>query len=510
MRWFDEPDRQGTQTSYRWRRWNATWQATYPLGAALHLSLIALFALLGVPVLAWLNVGSTLAWIAGTFVYRSGRRRLAGRIVVVEIIVHAIASVQQVGWEVGLQHAMSLLALGFASPWFSRTERVVQVTLIVAATVLCRAFGPPAVPLSHTAVVVMSGVFAVLLFVVFVAIFMMMNGTADRLEAELAVERAKTERLLKQEVKHQVAERSRELGSALSLADGPVGAAPLNPGERFGARYKVVRALGAGGMGAVYEVERVTDGQHLALKVVPREVTGAAAARFAREAEIGARVHHDNLVSIVDVGVSPQGAVFLAMELVEGGSLEDRRDRFGQVAWAVPILRQIAAGIAALHEAGVVHRDLKPGNVLLSGRDGAPTAKISDFGISRFGAIDDSVSPNAATIDVAAEAAGALTGTNALLGTPLYMAPEAARGAREVDAPADVFAFGIIGYELLTGRAPFAMPPVLLALAGQRIVAPSAIEGDASPSVRSVVLRCLEVDPKSRPRIPEILAALSK
>lgn len=337
------------------------------------------------------------------------------------------------------------------------------------------------------------------------------NGFRQRriIESQRAtIERQKE--MLRTELSHQVAERSRELGSALSLADGPVGAAPLNPGERFGARYKVVRALGAGGMGAVYEVERVTDGQHLALKVVPREVTGAAAARFAREAEIGARVHHDNLVSIVDVGVSPQGAVFLAMELVEGGSLEDRRDRFGQVAWAVPILRQIAAGIAALHEAGVVHRDLKPGNVLLSGRDGAPTAKISDFGISRFGAIDDSVSPNAATIDVAAEAAGALTGTNALLGTPLYMAPEAARGAREVDAPADVFAFGIIGYELLTGRAPFAMPPVLLALAGQRIVAPSAIEGDASPSVRSVVLRCLEVDPKSRPRIPEILAALSK
>jgi hypothetical protein len=318
-------------------------------------------------------------------------------------------------------------------------------------------------------------------------------------------ERARSEELLRGEVAHQVAERSRELGAVLAKTDAALDVRRLVEGERFAERYKVVSALGAGGMGAVYEVERVTDGARLALKAVVGEVSSSAAARFAREAEIGARVRHANVTSIVDVGVA-QGVPFLVMELMKGGSLEAQRERFGDAAFALPMLKQIATGLAALHDAGVVHRDLKPANVLLSA-DG--TAKISDFGISRFGALS-----NEAPIDPEAQTMGAtprgseLTGTGVVMGTPLYMAPEAARGGKQLDTAADVFALGIIAYELFCGRAPFSVPPFVLALAAAEPILPSM--DDAVPSaLRPLISSCLATDPSERPSVHALISALS-
>ena len=309
----------------------------------------------------------------------------------------------------------------------------------------------------------------------------------------LQAEREKSERLLRQELFHQVAERSRELGRLLARGDGGVALVGLAPGTRFDARYSIVRQLGAGGMGAVYEVTRATDGEALALKVVMGRVSRADAVRFAREAEIGARVRHPNLVAIVDVGVAESGAPFLVMELAKGGSLEELRGRFGDVPWALPLLRQIATGLAALHDVGIVHRDLKPANVLLSGGESSQLARISDFGISRF---DDAV-------DAGARTAAAATVTGSILGTPLYMAPEMGRGGA-VDSAADIYAFGILAYEMLTGRPAFAMPPVLLAMAGQCVPPPSAIDHPAG----ALVLSCLRETPRERPTIHEIITRL--
>jgi hypothetical protein len=267
---------------------------------------------------------------------------------------------------------------------------------------------------------------------------------------ELAEEREKTERLLKHEISHQVAERSKQLGEELARFDAPSNGVTLAPGDLFDGRYRVIRALGTGGMGAVYEVERLTDEQRFALKIITGRVSAVVAARFAREAEIGARLQHPNLVSIVDVGVSHSGGPFLVMDLVLGGTLDERSSRFGDIAWATSMLRQVADGLVALHEAGVVHRDLKPGNILLQrGGDDAEVARISDFGISRVVVVDGSVDVAAATQKASSPGTGRLTGTGTLLGTPLYMAPESAHGARGVDAPSDVW---------LSARAPCTPP----------------------------------------------------
>ena len=311
----------------------------------------------------------------------------------------------------------------------------------------------------------------------------------------IASERQKSEALLRDELGHQVAARSRELGRLLARGDGGAIADGFAPGARFDARYTIVRPLGEGGMGAVYEVVRATDGETFALKVVTGRVSRANAVRFAREAEIGARVRHPNLVSIVDVGIGESGAPFLVMELVRGGALEDHRARFGDMPWAIPLLRQIATGLAALHDAGIVHRDLKPANVLLSDGAATPSARISDYGISRFDA----------AVDGAAHTAAAATATGAMLGTPAYMAPETA-GGRAADSAADIYAFGIVAYEMLTGRPPFAMPPVILAMAGHPVPPPSAIDHAVGP----VVLACLRDAPRERPTIQEILAQLER
>jgi hypothetical protein len=416
------------------------------------------------------------------------------------------------------------LAVGYmlngATAWFVFRNRltagVVCVLMLLAMVWLTMTLArdPPPGPQGFDMIVFGLGNRA-LFYVLLVLICAYAAREMARVELDLMAERARVETLLKREVSHQVAERSRELGQALARGDVPVASALPAPGDRFHTRYRVVRALGEGGMGAVFEVERLTDAQRLALKVVTGVVSGTSAARFAREAEIGARVHHANLVSIVDVGIAQAGAPFLVMELVTGGSLEDRRARFGEAAWALPILRQIADGLDALHAAAVVHRDLKPANVLLTGDGGTAIAKISDFGISRFGQLDatGSVNPEAATVDLSpspSPPARHLTGTGALLGTPLYMAPEAARGGRTVDAPADIFAFGVLAYEAITGRPPFSVAPVLLALGGQSLPVAAPIENATiEAKVRDCILACLSEDPATRPTARRVREALS-
>jgi serine/threonine protein kinase len=225
---------------------------------------------------------------------------------------------------------------------------------------------------------------------------------AGRIEAISAKQREVE--VLNDELRRQIAARSRELAERLAQVDPHeiIELPTFKPGDVVEGRYRVVRALGAGGMGAVYEVERTLDGKRFALKALSSTGDPQARARFAREAQICANVKHPNVVGIVDVDVAERGFIYLVMELVvEGTTLYDvRRRNRDNVPWTVYVLAQVCEGLAAIHEAGIVHRDLKPANILLSrGNDGRrPVVKISDFGIAT---LRDDSKPSSALIRAA-------------------------------------------------------------------------------------------------------------
>jgi serine/threonine-protein kinase len=181
-------------------------------------------------------------------------------------------------------------------------------------------------------------------------------------------------------------------------------------------------------------------------------------------------------LSVLDIGVS-DGALFLVMPLVAGGSLEDARATFGNAAWAKPLLRQIADGLGALHARDIVHRDLKPANILIA--DAQPL--IADFGLAGLG-----TDPLGDT-----QASTGLTMQGDVFGTPGYMAPELATGVHDAKPSSDIFSFGIIAYEMLTGRQPFVEPPIVARMHG-RAIAPRG-------PTDAIVMRCLSIDPDAPP-----------
>jgi hypothetical protein len=207
----------------------------------------------------------------------------------------------------------------------------------------------------------------------------------------------------------------------------------------IGFQYEIIRLLGRGGMGAVYQAhERALD-RPVAIKVLPPEVAGGTTARerFLREARTAARLTHPNIVPLFTFGEAA-GLVYYVMGYVEGESLQQRLDRGGGLdsQRATRILDQLAGALEYAHTQGIVHRDVKPDNVLLE--RGTGDAKLTDFGIAKR-----------------ATDGATLTGTGLLMGTPRYMSPEQASGDRDLDARSDIYALGLVGYAMLTGRPPF-------------------------------------------------------
>ncbi|MBK7078884.1 MAG: serine/threonine protein kinase [Myxococcales bacterium] len=214
-------------------------------------------------------------------------------------------------------------------------------------------------------------------------------------------------------------------------------------------RYSVTRKIGQGGMGAVYEATHTLIGKRVAVKVLLDKYARKeqVVARLEQEARLASSIGHEHIIDITDFGQTEDGRTFVVMEFLEGESLSELLNREGPLPEQriVDIARQIASALGAAHAKGIVHRDVKPDNVFLLRRKDKDFVKVVDFGISK----------SLRASDVGEEDSPRLTQTGMVLGTPLYMSPEQARGDDELDARIDVYALGVIMYELATGRVPF-------------------------------------------------------
>ncbi len=221
----------------------------------------------------------------------------------------------------------------------------------------------------------------------------------------------------------------------------------LRPGDVVAGKLEVIRKIAGGGMGAVYEVEHKLTKHRRALKILHKSeaLNRRHVERLLREASVAGRLDTPHVVETVDAGMLEDGSPYVLMELLTGRALLDLVENEAplDVARTVRIVRQVCRGMAKAHDAGIIHRDLKPENILIQeGPDGEETVKIIDFGISHFQKQDQD------------GPATRLTTEGTIIGTPYYMSPEQASG-KDVDERADVYALGVILYEMLTGRLPF-------------------------------------------------------
>ncbi|MEK6606977.1 MAG: protein kinase [Myxococcota bacterium] len=268
---------------------------------------------------------------------------------------------------------------------------------------------------------------------------------------------------------------------------------PTREGGIFGAvlggKYRVLRRIGGGGMGEVYEAQHEKLGKHVAIKVLHAEFNrnSEAISRFQREAQIAASIGHPHIVDISDFDTTPDGSHFIVMELLDGEELRKvmQREKRLPVRRACAILAQVADALGAAHERGIIHRDLKPENVILVARHGSRDfAKVLDFGISK----------------VRSDGAN-LTKAGMIVGTPYYMSPEQARGDADVDGRADVYSMGALLYEMLTGVVPFQASEihgVLVKILTEEPQPPRAHVPDLPPAVEMVVVHAMAKDRRLR------------
>jgi serine/threonine-protein kinase len=263
-----------------------------------------------------------------------------------------------------------------------------------------------------------------------------------------------------------------------------------NEARRLGP-YRLMRQLGAGGMGEVHLAEHALLRRPCAVKIIRPERAGdpETLARFEREVQATARLTHPNTVQVFDYGRAEDGTFYYAMEYLPGATLEDLVRAGGPFppAQAVHFLRQVCGALAEAHKGGLIHRDLKPGNIIACERGGVPdVAKLLDFGI--VGTADPSSGSR--------EADG-----RSVMGTPAYMSPEQASAGAGLDARSDLYSLGAVAYFLLTGRPPFVRGTAKLMLAAHASDLPTRLDWvnrEVPEDVSAVIMRCLEKDPSRR------------
>ena len=280
----------------------------------------------------------------------------------------------------------------------------------------------------------------------------------------------------------------------------------VREGDILAGKYRIDKILGAGGMGVVVAARHMQLDEKVAIKFLLPEALGSseAMARFAREARAAVKIKSEHVARVIDVGTLETGAPYIVMEYLEGGDLAAWVHQRGALAveQAVEFILQACEAIADAHGLGIVHRDLKPSNLFCVRRsDGVLSVKVLDFGISKVTGL------GASGPDMG------MTKTKAVMGSPLYMSPEQMHSAKEVDARTDIWALGVILYELLTGSVPFSgdtLPEICFRIATEPPPPLRSRRPDAPDGIEAVILKCLEKDRTRRySNVAELAVALA-
>lgn len=263
----------------------------------------------------------------------------------------------------------------------------------------------------------------------------------------------------------------------------------MNPGQQLTPTLKLVRPLGKGAMGSVWIAEHLTLGTQVAVKLMVPELAQdpGFVERFRREAMAAAQIKHPHVAQVFDHGVTVDGALYIAMELLEGETLQARLNRLGPLPLleVVRIVGQTAKALGRAHQLGIVHRDIKPDNLFVLDLDGEPFVKILDFGVAKL----------------AHGNALSATSTGSLLGTPLYMSPEQLLSSKHVDHHADLWALAVVAYQAITGRVPFngdTLGALSVAVHTGVFPLPSSLRPDVPPAIDAWAATALQRDPNAR------------
>jgi len=272
---------------------------------------------------------------------------------------------------------------------------------------------------------------------------------------------------------------------------GQLGDSDLQPGTVLDGKYNIERQIGAGGMGAVYEATHTAIGRTVAIKTLHLAYAGdeQLVERFHREAQMAGSIGHDNICEVTDIGTAADGTPYLVMPLLAGGALADVLEgpEMLPIPRLIDIVAQTLSALQAAHEARIVHRDLKPDNIFVTKiGDRRDFVKLLDFGISKL--LDQ-------------DAVLQLTQTGTVLGTPFYMAPEQAKGSKEIDHRVDLYAIGVILYEALTGKRPFegdTYNEIMYKIIAEDYQPPSQLNPQVPPQLEQIVLKAMAREPEAR------------